>query len=518
MSNLVSNSGIPRSIPPTAADQTVLTAAKGGGITFVGTLFEYTVRLVLGIILARLLGVEQYGLYSLALTAGIVAGGLALLGMPSALVRFVSLYRSQRDPARLWGMLQVGVGLPAVLGVLLGLGLYVGAPFFAQKLFQEPKLVDVLRIISFAIPFLTLNDTIAAATRGFSKMQYSVIATNIFQPIIKLILVILLAITGLTATKAVAAQIPVLILASLLLLFFLNGLFSIKRSINSAHRETKQILKFSLPLYLTYLINTFRGNIQTILLGALNTISTVGIFTVASQINQVGRMFHQSIVISSMPIVSELYGQGQREALARLYQTMTKWTFTLNLPMFLTVLLFPVPILSIFGKGFTDGAAAVIILAWGNLVDAGTGICGVILDMTGKTTLSLLNSTILSILTIGLNILLIPKWGLVGAATATLTAVVLVNILRLLEVFILFKILPYNLSFLKPILAGTVASIVAWTLREWFHTEINLIYTIVNVTILFVVYIGIILLLGLSTEDRMVLSRIGQRLNTLLGR
>ncbi len=499
--------------PSAVLERKVLTAAKGGGITFAGVFFAYVARFATGVVLARLLGSRQFGLYSLSLTTAEIVSGLALLGLPEALVRYVSLFVSRRDAEGLWGALQIGVGFTTALSLLLGISLYVGAGPIAERVFHEPALVPLLRLASLMVPFLALGNTIAAATRGFGKMQYTAIGQNIIQPVIKLILVALFAIAGLTAGNALTTHLLSMAMICVLLLYFLNGLFSLRRSPQAARRDTRAVLGFSLPLYLDYVIRTFRSNVQTILLGALNSVTTVGIFTVATQVNIVGQMFHQSIVTASMPIISEFHGQGERERMARFYQAMTKWTFTLNLPMFLSVLLFPRPILSVFGRDFVGGATALTILAWGDLVNTGTGICGVVINMTGNTIFNLVNSIILSVLTVGLNLLLIPRWGLVGAATATLSAVTVVNLLRLSEVFVLFRILPYNKSFAKPVAAGLAALFTAWAIRQFFNTQAHLFYAALNVVVLFAVYVGTILAMGLSQEDRVVLARIGRRIS-----
>jgi O-antigen/teichoic acid export membrane protein len=497
-------------------DQNILTAAKGGGIAFAGTLFAYVVRFVIGIVLARFLGAEQYGLYDLALVAATLASGLARLGLGQAIVRYVSLFASRRDTAGLWGTLQVGLGLTTSVSLLTGIGLYGLATPIAERLFHEPRLVPLLRLASFIVPFLVLTDLLAAATRGFNKMQYSAIG-EVSQSLIKLVLLVVLAIAvGLNAPRALAAHIFAVTLVCAMLLYFLNRLFPLRRTLQTARRNIGEMLKFGLPLYVTYLITTFRGNIQTVLLGALSTVTTVGVFTVANQINLVGKMFHQSIAMASNPIVSELYARGDWEQMKRLYQTTSRWTFTLNLPLFLVVLLFPTPILSIFGQSFVGGTTALTILAWINLVSAGTGFGGVIIDMSGNTFLKVVNVIIVSITTLSLSFLLIPHWGIVGAATAALATALIGHLLALLEVFILFRLLPYNVSFLKPVAAGLAALTTALAMDQLLPSEASLVYTAVNVALLLAVYVGMILLLGFSKEDYIVLTRLRGRVGRML--
>lgn len=155
---------------------------------------------------------------------------------------------------------------------------------------------------------------------------------------------------------------------------------------------------------------------------------------------------------------------------------------------------------------------ALTILAWGNLVDAGTGICGVVIDMTGKTGLKVVNALATFGLLVGLNLLFIPSWGLVGAAVASAAARAAVNLFRLGQVFVLYRLLPYNWSFLKPVMAGLAALATGWIMRTWVLTQENLLSAAINVAVLVAVYAGAIVLLGLDEEDRAVLSRIGGRL------
>jgi O-antigen/teichoic acid export membrane protein len=468
--------------------------------------------------LARLLAAHQFGLYNLALTAAEIATGLSALGLDTALVRYIPVFANRRDEAGIWGVLQISLGLTTALSAFLAIGLYALANQIAEQWFHEPQLAPLLRLISLAVPFFSLNDMTAAATRGFKNMHYTVIAQKITHPLIKLSLIVMFVALGLNAMRALMASGLTEILVSGMLFYFLNKQFSLKRPVKAARRDGRQILKFSLPVYLSSLIFTFGGSIQTLLLGALNSVKSVGIFALAGNVNMIGKMFHESIVTVSMPIISELYSRRERTQLNHFYQTMTKWTFTLNLPMFLIVLLFAGPILSIFGKSFASGTAVLIILAWRSLVDTGTGICGAMLDMTGNTRWKLLNSTITFVLTLGINFLFIPRWGLVGAAMAALVSAFIINLLRLLEVYILLRMLPYNMSFIKPVTAGLVALLASQSVSHWLATGTNLISVATGVATLLAVYVSIILSLGLSREDRTLVAGLQQRVNTMLFR
>jgi O-antigen/teichoic acid export membrane protein len=505
-------------LQPNESDRNIFLAAKGGSIVFLGSLFGYGSQLVIGIFLTRLLGAESYGKYKVAVVAGEMAAGFALLGLDYAMVRFIALFASRQDTPGSWGTIQLGIGLSTITSLLIGAGLFALATPIALQVFHEPQLLPLLRIASLIVPFSALTSILGAATMGFNKMQYNVIAKQIAQPLTRLILLVPLALLGLTAGKAMATYVAGLIVTCGLLLHFLDRLFSLRRPIQTARRDTREIINYSLPAYFSTLISTFGPSLQTFLLGSMNTMATVGIFSVATQVSTASTLFNQSIGTASSPIISELHGLGDREQMTHFYQTTAKWMFTVNLPMFLIVLLLSEPILAIFGKEFIVGSTALTILALANLVIAAAGISDGVLAMTGNTSMKLVNSVVQAVLSIGLCILLIPRWGAFGAASAVLISCTVIHLLLVVEVFVLFRMLPYTVSFLKPVVAGLVALAIGWLTRELLHTDASLFLAAVSAFIILAAYVSVILLLGLSPEDQAVIAQFRRRVASALSR
>src|SRR5512139_2590136 len=91
-------------------DKNILSVAKGGGITFAGKMFLSLVRLVTAVLLTRLLGAEQYGLYTLAISVGTILSGLSVFGLDTALIRYIAIQVTRKDEEGIWGTIQVGIG------------------------------------------------------------------------------------------------------------------------------------------------------------------------------------------------------------------------------------------------------------------------------------------------------------------------------------------------------------------------------------------------------------------------
>jgi len=501
-------------LPRLTESTALVSAAKGTSILLAGKLFTYVARLVMTVLVSRLLGADQYGLYSMSLTAATVAGSIGVLGLDTTLVRYIARYRGRRDQAGLWGTLQMGA-FAALTGLSCGVVLFLTSGYLAVNVFHDPRLAPLFRISSIMVPFLTLIALLAAATQGFRNMRYTAIAQQFSQPMLRMMLLVGIALTiGLTPGLATVAYVISTIAVTVLLFYFLNKQFSLRRRWRDGRRDTREIVAFSFPVYVSSLIRNFESHIQTLVLGVTHNVRSVGIYSVAAHFNLVGQVFHTSITSASMPIISELYDRRQWPELSRYYQVTTKWSFALNLPLFLIVLLFPVPVLSLFGKGFTEGASVLVILAWVNLIYTGTGLGGAIIDMTGHSRLKLANTIVLVGTSLALNLLLVPRYGMYGAAWAALVGSLIINLARLIEVYVLFGLLPYNREILKPGAAGAGGAAISWAVYQ-AAAPLGLYVAFAAATLgLAAAYLALILLFGLAPDDRLVLNRFRRRLTT----
>lgn len=504
----------PTAVPlkPTGFQRNILYVAKGGGTTFAGKMFLAGIRLVTAVILARLLGAEQYGLYRLSLSAATITVVIAVFGLDTALIRYISILNRRHDERGIWGTLQLGLGLALLLSTLAGTTLYALSFPIAETLFNEPALAPLLQIVGVFVPVFTLSEVLVGANRGFRRMDTPVIAQFVVQPVVRLAMVLAIMLFGFNVTWAIVTFGLADLVGTILLFFFLNREFSFKRPLRDARYDTRDILGFSFPVWLSEMMVKFQGNIQTLLLGSLGSITGVGLFAVANQVTLVSSEFSSSLNTTAKPVMAELHDQNDLKQMGRIYQTTNKWAVMLQLPIFLIMVLFPTQILSIFGESFTDGALALVILAFASLMRVGTGMGGIIIDMTGYAKIKLVNSIIRLVVYLGLNLLLIPRWGLLGAAAAILLGEGAINLLRMAQVYVLFRLVPYNWSFLKPLTAGTVAFLSVLALSLWLPRDANLLFAAANAAVLLVVYAGGLLLMGFSPQERIMLDHMLRRL------
>ncbi|HEX5586230.1 MAG TPA: polysaccharide biosynthesis C-terminal domain-containing protein, partial [Acidimicrobiia bacterium] len=278
-----------------------------------------------------------------------------------------------------------------------------------------------------------------------------------------------------------------------------------------ARRDWREIFGFAFPLWLSGLLRQCRSYLAALILGASGTPVAVGVFAVVTNINTVAHVCLLSIYVAVRPTLAQLHDRGDHDGLRSVYVAATRWSLVLNFPFFLVTVLYPEALLNVFGGAFAAGATALIVLSLSELVNAATGICGPIIDMTGHTRLKLVNSVVWTVLVIATSAVLIPAWGVVGAAAASFIAVVAVNVLCVVEVWIVERLLPYDVSFVKPLVAGTVAFVAGVALAHWMPVGTDLGRAIAQSIVIVGLYAGLLVLLGLAAEDRLVLRRVGHK-------
>jgi O-antigen/teichoic acid export membrane protein len=493
-------------------DGEILAAAKGGGAVFGGRLFVWATRFIIAFVLARVLGAEGYGLYTLAFTVATLISAFAALGLDSAIVRYAAVYNGRDDGPRVRGTLEVGVLVPVAVALALSVALFVLAEPIAVSVLRQPEFTRVAWAVALLVPLMVVNAQLAASLQGLRRIHLAVLAEQIGQPTSRLMLIGLLALVGLTAETALVAAVLATLVATALLLVQLRRSLGAVEAVGPAVREPGQMLRFSLPVYFSNVVNAIGGNLQAIMLGTLSSLSAVGVFGIANHVNLLGSMFHAAVVSSSMPLFADLHDRADTAGVRRLYRTTSKWTLALNLPFFVVVLLFAPGLLAIFGAEFQAGSEALVILAFASLVNAGTGTSGAMLDMAGYTMLKLLNSTMAVGLAIGLNVLLIPTLGVSGAAIAVLGSTATVNLLRLAEAAYLLRVVPYDRSFAKPVLAAAAAGAAGALVALTLDPGLPVLRLALGGPLVLAVYLLALRLLGLSEEDRAVLDRVGARL------
>jgi O-antigen/teichoic acid export membrane protein len=502
----------PRPLPsgPAATESRaeVLGMARGGGVSLAGALFNQGMRFVITLLLARLLGSDDVGLYFQAYAFLTLLDILALSGFKKGLTRYVAVHLAEQDRASLVGTVRLGLGVSCGAAVLLAVVLYAVADIVAVSAFGDPRFVFPLRVVAATLPATVFTDAALAATQGWRTMRPYALIGLVFEPACRIVLTVVALSAGWGLRGAMLALFATNVLAAMLAAGALLKRLRPNRS-PPEYKHLRELFGFSSVSWVATLASTGLVWLDTLLLGLFGTPDEVGVYQVATRLVLLATVFMQPIGASFAPRVADLHQRGRRDALQHIYALATSWILRMSLPAFIVLIVFPSELLSFFGPRFTAGATVAVLLAIGQLFDVATGPCGHVLVMSGRPSLSMASNIFGLVLNVALNLWLIPAYGIVGAGIAWASSLAVINVMRVALVWRELGLLPIERGLLRAAPAVGAAACVALTTRWLIDGPFSLV---VGACAVVAVYLVVIKALGITAEDRLVLSMLRRRL------
>jgi O-antigen/teichoic acid export membrane protein len=390
-----------------------------------------TLLILLGsLVLARLLTVPEYGIYAFVVAFGLVLAVPAILGIDVLLVREVAVFEGRQSWGSLKGLIRLASA--AVLCMSIALSLAVMVVSYAVVGEQRSLLLS-LWIGLIALPLVAIGRVNQAALMGLSQVVSAQVPESLLRPALFLGLVIVTAgalDSGLDATWAVALHVASAALGTLATILLLRR--AIPRAVHGVRAEyqprTWLIGSFQLALMSgAAIINAQTG---VLILGALRGPEETGLYAVATR----GAIFIAfglyAVNTALRPAIARLWAEGRILELQRVVTLSSRAVFLFSLPISVAFIIAGTPIIEfLFGSQYTDAGSALAILSIGQLANAAFGSAGTLLTMTGHQKQAAAGIGAGALVNVALCWLLVPVWGLQGAAVAATVSVILWNVL-----------------------------------------------------------------------------------------
>jgi O-antigen/teichoic acid export membrane protein len=483
--------------------------AKEATISFIGMGIGDGARYLFTVILARFAGVEILGIYSLASSITRIGELFGIAGLHSGVMRFVSRLDKETEVEEVKQRILSGLKLGMLFGICIMILQIAFADYLAFELFNGSLLLKTVIIISaVSLPFATIMAISAFATQGYKLLKYKIIVLNIIRPVIMLFCV-LISISFFT--KEAAIKFPLLISAvfsSFAAVIFLGKLTNIKMSQIFSGVFDKELLRFSYPLMFVTVLGTLMHWMDIMMLGYFTDTTTVGLYHPAARTAGLLRTVLLAFMGIFAPMMSELHRRNNIYEMGKLYKLIVRWILSVSLPLAIILILYSKKIMLLFGVNYLNASNVLIVLTAAAFLQTIFGGGGHTLTMTGFTKVNLVNSIVVIIINITLNILWIPHYGIIGAAYATFVSMASLGLLRIVEVNYYIKILPFSLKLMKPVFSGGIMILVLSLLKPIvmpMHTVTSLIIiTLVGL----LTYFAILWLLKFDDDDREIWSGI----------
>jgi O-antigen/teichoic acid export membrane protein len=432
----------------------VRSLARGGALNLVASGSGQACTFLMTIVVARGLGARGAGAFFEVVGLFTILSNSVRLGADTGLVRAVSARRALGVTHDLRRVTRVALGPVLLAGVLVAAATWALGPLLARVFLHgidQSEGAGAIRLLAFFLPLVAVTIVALSGTRGFGTMLPYAAIENLGKPLARLVLVALVVIIGLGSVAALvawAAPIAAGFVAALWVLLRLIRQAEARGPAATPTRASRHLAsrfwRFAAPRGLAGIFQVTVLWLDVLLVGALRSTSEAGVYAAASKLAMVGTLATEAVRIAIAPQISGLLARREHARAEGVYQVATWWIMTLCWPLYLTLVVFGTVVLRVFGPEFVAGGTALLVLSLAMLVDLATGNVTVMLLMGGKSSWNLLNTLGALVLNVGLNLLLLPRIGIAGAALAWAASILFENVAAILELRILLRLNPFG--------------------------------------------------------------------------
>jgi O-antigen/teichoic acid export membrane protein len=485
-------------------------AAGGAAIVGIGNIVGSVLKFGCNYLLQVGFGAALYGIYSIAFALIQLIASLCNLGLGDTTMRYTAIYQGKKQIRSLYGLMIFCSALAAVMGIIGAIGLIFFSPTLAASK-NEPRLAPLLELMVPLVPLMSLQVVWFGSLQGLKLFKWRVLAERIIMPVVLLIMVIIFFLFSPSLFTIALASLVSVVAGTFAGSYFLyRSTFLLVRGKKPRFKVHEWVV-FSTFNFLTSITEVILESIDTLLLVFYAVVNDqVGQYNAAVKISDFIAMPLFSVGTMFAPTIAELHSKGEHVKLAIMYKIVNKWTITLSLPIFLVATLFSRTLLQLSGKTFIDAWPLLVISAIGSMVNAATGSFGYILMMTGYQKWSFANSVTSVTLNIIFGALLIPHYGAMGAALATMIALILISVMRYIQVRLLLKMNPYAWDVLKPLGAGTLGAAITGCLLLLLQ-RMNVFVHLLLIPVCLGCYVGFLILFRVGPEDMVVVDALRKK-------
>lgn len=425
----------PLATPAPARDSTTK-QIRGSSLLLAGRLLSLVLNFGTQVMIVRYLSKTDYGAFAYALSIVALVQNAATLGLDRSITRFVPIYEEREEYGKLFGTI-VGV-----VGTILGLGLaavilVVGLQgTLGTALIEDEQALSILLVLVALAPIQGLDTLIVGLFAVFAKPRAIFFRRYVLAPGLRLAVVLLLIGFGsgvmfLAGGYVVAGASGIGVYTWMLLRELRKRGLLARFDRAQFQVPAREVLAFTIPLLTTDILYVVMTTTDVLLLGHYRGAVEVADFRVIGPLAVMNQVVMSSFAILFMPLAARLFAREDRDGIGDLYWQTAIWMATLSFPVFAVTfsLAQPVTVL-LYGEIYRDSGLFLALLSLGYYFNAALGFNGLTLKVFGRLRYIVSINLAAAAFNVALNLVLIPRYGALGAAIGTAATLLLHNILK----------------------------------------------------------------------------------------
>jgi O-antigen/teichoic acid export membrane protein len=400
-------------------------SARGSFFLVSGTAIATLIMGVSSILVARLIGSDLYGQYTLSFVVPQLLFILTDLGINAGIIKFTATLQLRDETGRIMGLIKHGLLLRAFVGFTIFVISYVFAESFASYLLQRPDLTFFVRIASVSVLFQVIFSTVTSAFVGLDKTHYNALATNV-QAIAKAVTSLALIFLGLSVVGAIIGQVMGYVVAAVASIAILLIILREKRSFKNDSKikdDLKILMRYGAFLYVSALLIGSVPLYQNLILAIFTSDSEIGNYKAAVNFISLITVLTVPVSTALLPVFSKLSTE-RGEKLKTFFKFANKYTTMITIPVaFLIILLANEIVDVVYGSTFQSAALYLTIYSLVYLlVGMGYLTLSSFYNGLGETKNTFKMNLISFIIILVLSPILSPNYGVLGVIISFIAA------------------------------------------------------------------------------------------------
>ncbi|MDQ2876196.1 MAG: polysaccharide biosynthesis C-terminal domain-containing protein, partial [Actinomycetota bacterium] len=474
---------------PDRTDRTGLVGvARGGMLNLAGAGLSAMATLAMTVLVTRHFSRPVAGAFFAATSLFLIVESISNLGAFNGVIYFIARLRSLQAEVRIPAILRAAIRPVAVCSVAAAVATVVFAEPLARLLLgghashgADPVAVArILRALAVTLPFAALMDTFLGASRGYRDMRPTVLVDRVGRSTLQLAGVVIAVLAGggaLLAPLWALPYVPACVVAWLWLRRIRR-----RRTLTAVPPPSRPsdpakpadlikdgaghdvvtasaggFWRFTGPRALASTAQMVIQRLDIVLVGIMRGPAEAAIYTAATRFLVVGQLANVAISMAAQPQFTHLFAIRDRRAANTVYQVTTAWLIVLTWPLYLLAVIYGPAVLAVFGHSYQVGGPVMVILGLSMLAATGCGQVDMVLTTTGRTTWSLANGLLAVIVNVAVDLALIPRYGITGAAIGWAAAIGATNLVPLAQVAAVIRVHPFGRGSLTAALLSTLS-------------------------------------------------------------
>ena len=399
---------------------------RGGIFTMGGSLFAGVMGFALNIVLGRYFGAHGSGVFFEAVSIFIIVNGIAVVGSDTGTLRLVAARRSLHAHTDVWSILRITTWpvllWSATLAVLIW---FTSGPISERLLAEDAGLLEgYLKVAGITLIFSALGQAALGGSRGFGSVRPYIALYQVGLSTARIAFVVLVGALGSSSAWLMPVWcLPLVVIDLLAIGYVVRRAQADLRTCTTPAADTsvtsfREIWRFNVLRGIASFFETCIVWIDVLVVGYFLGPAMAGAYAAASRFITTGTMAMEAMRIGSANTIAEAFAHGDKVRANQAYQLSSVWVVLLSWPVFFGLATFAPFILGVIGDDFLVAAPAMVVMSLGILVYLLMGNINALMLMAGRSDITATNSFFTVILNLALNLVLVPKIGLIGAAIA----------------------------------------------------------------------------------------------------